>query len=73
MTKVGGTARRNKFNPTRPRSQAVDASTSWTSPNFGLEVHIIINKLLIIMRFNIYNRHKFYLDIIKSANKFTDM
>ena len=43
MTKVGGTAKRNKFNPTRPRSRAVDASTTWTSPDSGLEVHIIIN------------------------------
>ncbi|XP_067054665.1 TBC1 domain family member 31-like isoform X2 [Acropora muricata] len=40
MTKVGGTAKRNKFNPTRPHSRAVDASTSWTSPDSGLETEL---------------------------------
>ncbi|XP_015780139.1 PREDICTED: TBC1 domain family member 31-like [Acropora digitifera] len=40
MTKVGGTAKRNKFNPTRPRSRAVDASTTWTSPDSGLETEL---------------------------------
>lgn len=49
MTKVGGTAKRNKFNPTRSRSQTVDASALWTSPDSGLEVHKITFLLFLII------------------------
>ncbi|KAL9974989.1 hypothetical protein ACROYT_G012102 [Oculina patagonica] len=41
MTKVGGTPKRNKAkSPARTRTQNVDVSASWTSPDSGLETEL---------------------------------
>lgn len=44
MTNVGGTAKKNKAkSPAKARLQRSDVSASWTSPDSGTEVPVLLN------------------------------
>lgn len=48
MTKVGGTPKKNKTkSPARSHLQNVDVSATWTSPDTGLEVAILLSPSLL--------------------------